>query len=92
MVVAHRRAGKSKLDNGGVGIRGEYQIIFQLPLFAVINQVHTGIDLAVFNLGDVGQVTLPLAAVCTQKIMAHAEQWLQTLYSGSRVGAQQLHA
>src|SRR5207244_3652864 len=44
---------KRKLDGCGISPRSDNEVVFQVPLVAVVDQIHSGIDGLVFDLGIV---------------------------------------
>jgi hypothetical protein len=54
----------------GIGARGHYQVVLQLPLVTVENQVHAGVQLLIADTGIVRSATDPFGGIVTHKVAA----------------------
>jgi len=88
LLIRHDR----EFDRARVGAGLDYEIVFQLPLVAVIHQVHARIDVRIFHLGVVRHVGAPLLGIIADEVVRLARQFVETDHFGVRVGAYQFHA
>ena len=79
-------------DAAGIGVRRDQEVVFQLPLIAVVDQVDAGIDAGVFHPGEVGHVALPSRGVVADEVVARARQPFESGELRMRIGADETHA
>ena len=58
---------KTQPDGGGISTGSNDEVVLQLLLVAVVNQVHTGIDLPVLHTAVAGNVGAPLFGLFPMK-------------------------
>ena len=54
--------------------RLQHEVIFQLSLMAVVNQVHTLIDILVTHFGKPPNIRMPLLRIISDEVVALARQ------------------
>ena len=55
------------------------EVVFELPLIAVILQVDARIDALIFDAGELGNAAAPLGGIIADEIVALAGEWLGTV-------------
>src|SRR5207245_3882467 len=68
------------------------EVKFELPLIAVIDQVHAGVDVPVLDLRVGWNVGAPLRRIVANKIVAPSAQFFNSSDARRGVGAEELHA
>ena len=79
-------------DRLGIGAGGDHEVVFELPLVAVIDQVHPGVDVPVLDLHVCGNVGAPLLGIIADEVVAFARQLTDPGHRWRGVGAEELHA
>ena len=85
-------AREAKRDGAEVGARTHDEVVFQLPLITVVDEVDTGIDLAVTDLRVGGDVDPPLRGIVADEVVGLAGQFLQPRHARIGVGVGEAHA
>ena len=68
------RPPRGQRDDPGSAPGATDEVVFQLPLVAVVDQVHAGVDVLVFHLSVVGMSVCPLARVVADEVVGRARQ------------------
>ena len=61
-------------DGLGIGAGGDHEVVFELPLVAVIDQIHAGVDVPILDLRVRGNVGAPLLGIIADEVAAFARQ------------------
>ena len=81
-----------ELDGAGIGTRGHDEVVFELPLVAVIDQIDTWIDVLVLDLTEAGDAGVPMDGIVTDQIVTRAGLPVETNHGRLGIGAEELHA
>ena len=81
------------MDGNDIGVcaRCNHEIVFQLPLVAVVNQIDTGIKLPDADFGEHGQAGAPLRGAVAGEVIDFTGQFGVTADWRLRIGADELH-
>src|SRR5206468_9923180 len=80
-----------QLDRIRVGARSNEEVVFELLLIAVVDEVHSGIDVLVFDLPVPWNLRVPVLAIVADKVIALPGQFVFLGYARRRVAVDQLH-
>ena len=82
---------ESQPDAPRVGARGDDEIVFELLLVAVIDEVDTGVDAALRDAGERGDVGPPARRVTAEEVVSQARQPVQPGGPGRGIGPDEPH-
>src|SRR6185503_3385089 len=85
-------AGKTKTDLSGILIRRNDEIVFQLPLFSVIDQVYARINFAKFNSGVSWDLAGPVGAIASVEVVDLPTHFILAGNFRISISADHLHA
>src|SRR5438309_1300505 len=81
-----------ELDAARIGSRRDNEIVFELPVVAVIDQIDARIDLTVPYCGKGGNIRAPKRRIVADEIIELAGQLFAAADRGVWISADQLHA
>src|SRR4029077_10095779 len=87
----HVAAFEVQLDPIRVGTRGNFEVVLQLTLFAVVDEVDARINIGVANARVLRNVAVPLGRVTAHQVVAVAGKRIGSAQLGFRLRADQLH-
>ncbi len=79
-------------DRPGIGAGGDHEVVFQLPLVAVIDEGHAGVDLLVFHLRVRGNVGPPPGRIIADEGVHLAGEFPEPGHLRRGVGPDEPHA
>ena len=79
-------------DAAWIGAGGNYKVVFQLPLIAVKDQIHAGIDLGEVDLAEGLNSAVPLLGVVADQIVDRAGLRFKPGDRGGSASANKFHA
>jgi len=79
-------------DAAGVGARGDHKVVLQLPLIAVEDQIHAGIDLGEVDFAKGLDAGVPFLGIVADQVADRAGLRIEAGDGGVGAGAHQLHA
>jgi hypothetical protein len=85
------RALERERDGPGIGPGGDHEVVFQLPLVAVVDEIHTRVDSPVLDLRVGGNVGPPLLGIIADEVVALARQFPHARHHGCAVGPDEPH-
>jgi hypothetical protein len=85
-------AGEAQADDLGVGAGSDDEVVFQLPLGAVVNQIHSWINAPVFDFGVGGNAGAPPFGIAAREVVTLAGQFFQPGHLRRAVSAHELHS
>ncbi len=74
-----------------ISVGSDDEIIFQSTLVAVVDHIHTGIDLCVVDLAYMRYACEPLARIVAKKVVALSRLFLQACHLNIGIGTDKLH-
>ena len=91
VIDARRRALEADCDLVRIGGRCHAEVVLKLPLVAVVNEIDSRINAAVFHSREVRDVASPFGAIIANEIIALAQERFGAGNARRRIGAHQPH-
>ena len=85
------RALERELDDVRIRARRDDEVVFELLLIAVVDEVHSGIDVLVFDCPVAWNLRVPVSAIAADDVVALSGQFVVLRDARCRVAVNQLH-
>lgn len=85
------RALERQLDDVRVGTGSNDEVVFELLLIAVVDEVHSRIDVLVFDFPVAWNLSVPVSAIAADDVVALSGQFVVLRNARRWVAANQLH-
>ena len=81
--------GELEADGFGIGVGGDYEVVFKLSLVAVVDEVDAAIDMAVADFGVCGDIGVPFGGVVAEEVVGYTGELVCAFDAGvGYVGAE----